>query len=80
MTELYVLEWSKQQNCLHIQPAYRTAETNLRAFMLDNALNDYHVLVVGTREECDRVANRLRHKIISRDRPKAEIPSVSFAH
>lgn len=73
MDELYVLEWSREQNCLHIQPATRTAEMNLRAFVLDQPTTDYQVLVVGTRSECDQVARRLQQVIVSRDRQKQRL-------
>ena len=79
MHETYVLEWSKAQNCLHVQPAARLAETNLVAFMKNRGLNDYHVLIVGSREECERCAERLRHRLIEREQVNA--PDVfSFAN
>lgn len=73
MDELYVLEWSREQNCLHIQPAIRTAEMNLRAFILDKPENDYQVLVVGTRSQCDQAAARLQHMIVARDSQKQRL-------
>ncbi len=64
---LFVLEWSKQQNCLHIQPAMRTLKEHLKCFFKDEKPNDYHVLVIGTRAECEEVASRVRKTIVARD-------------
>ncbi len=65
--QLFVLEWSKKQNCLHIQPADRMMTANLSAFFDDRQLNDYQVIVVGSKDLCEGSAHVLRSKIAERD-------------
>lgn len=78
MDDLYVLEWSRGQNCFHIQRAFITAKNNLAAFLHDKPLNDYHVLMFGSFDECHKAADRLRHKIIQRDMAKSN-KAIPFA-
>ena len=43
-----VLLWSKQQNCFHIEPMSQLLMKNLRAFVNEKSLNDYHLIGTGT--------------------------------
>lgn len=68
---LYVLEWSKRQNCLHVQPLDKTLADNTVRFMIDRPANDYVPIYVGTSDEVHERAEQLRHKIIERTRSAA---------
>ena len=63
---LYVLEWSGRQNAFHIHKAKSCIESNLNA-LLSDIRTDYVVLMIGSREDCDRVANVYRKRLIERE-------------
>jgi len=73
MTTTKALLWSKQQNCFHIEPMDRLLRTNLRAFVNDSALSDYHLIASGTDEEVRQIADRLRPEINKRDKARIQI-------
>ncbi len=71
-SETYVLEWSKQQNSFRTSGQQICMDRNLSAFH-GNQASDYIVLMIGTKEQCDRVANNTRHKLQNREnRPTAK--------
>ena len=63
--ELWTLEWSAKQNAFHIQPIVRTLASNQERF-LDNKPGDYLVLMVGSKETCQDMADNQRQKLESR--------------
>jgi hypothetical protein len=58
--ELYVLEWSQKTSNFHIQAARHLMSRNRAAYRDNTPLNDYHVIHIGTRGECEGVANSCR--------------------
>ena len=71
MEDLWVLEWSKKQNCFHVQRAEWLCTKNFNYFLQDEALNDYHVIFVGSREEVDKIADKHRAILFERDNEQA---------
>ena len=67
LKDLVVLEWSRKQNAFHIQPARYAVESNLNA-LLDNDANDYIPIMIGSREDCDKVASIYRGRLIEREK------------
>lgn len=67
-----VLLWSKQQNCFHIEPMSQLLMKNLRAFVNEKSLNDYHLIGTGTDEEVRQMADRLRPSLTRRDEQRAQ--------
>ena len=65
MSDLWTLEWSKSQNAFHMQEASSTEEKNLNNLLNDQG-HDYIVICVGSREKCDKQADRFRHYLQSR--------------
>lgn len=63
--DTYVLEWSQRQSGFHIQPLGEAVKGNRRAFM-QNRPCDYIVLHIGTKDECDSMADTLRPVVIKR--------------
>jgi precorrin-6B methylase 2 len=63
----YALLWSKAQNCLHIETVVDLAHKNAKALAANQTLNDYHPIFIGSREDCDRLAERCRETLIKRD-------------
>lgn len=61
--ELCVLEWSQKQSQFHIQAARHMLKRHREAYREDEALNDYHVLHIGSRTECEQVANACRNTL-----------------
>jgi hypothetical protein len=58
--EIYVLEWSQKTSNFHIQAARHLMSRNRIAYRDNTPLNDYHVIHIGTRGECEGVANSCR--------------------
>jgi hypothetical protein len=58
--EIYVLEWSRSQLQFHVQRLADLITWNRSAYRDDRALNDYHILHMGTRSECEDVAQSCR--------------------
>lgn len=56
---MHVLLWSQSQCALHIEPLMDMLTKNRRACAADHCM-DYVPLTIGTREECDAAASRLR--------------------
>jgi hypothetical protein len=67
MKEIWVLEWSKEQNYFHVDRAEWMCTENFNYFLQDRKLNDYHVIFVGTREEVDKMADKHRSMLFERD-------------
>ena len=66
--QLWVLEWSQSQNALHIQPLEKTLAFNRRLYANDTkCINDYRVLHVGSRDECEAMANSCRQTLRARE-------------
>ena len=55
----HVLLWSQSQCALHIEPLMDMLTKNRTACAADHSM-DYVPLTIGTREECDAAASRLR--------------------
>lgn len=63
----YVLEWSKKQNSLIIQPIEQAFARNQECF-LANVECDYTLLMVGTHDVVMRMAEHHRDKLKERDK------------
>lgn len=61
--DLYVLEWSQKTSNFHIQAARHMMYRNRIAYRDNTPLNDYHVIHIGTRGECEGVANSCRNTL-----------------
>jgi hypothetical protein len=68
MTKQYVLEWSKKSNGFHIQPLDVTLANNQKRFMADNS-HDWMVLMVGSNEACQAMADNNRERLYARIKP-----------
>jgi len=66
MQQQYVLEWSKSAGCFHVAELQTTLHNNLKAFVNNKALKDYHILLIGTYDEVTEAADRLRGDLLSR--------------
>lgn len=67
---LWVLEWSQRQNAFHTQPLDKTLSFNRRLYAEDkNCMNDYRVIHVGAKDECEAMAQACRQTL--RDRAPA---------
>jgi hypothetical protein len=62
----YVLEWSKKQNCFHIQPIEITLANNQKCF-IKNTTSDYLVIMVGSHNAVCDMADSWRHRLIERE-------------
>lgn len=65
--EIWVLLWSKRQNCFHIEPAGELCRKNVNKMHSDGEINDYHPIHIGSREGCDRAADFNRGLLAERD-------------
>ena len=64
-TNQYVLEWSKGQNCFHIQRLTDALASNQKRF-IDNKSHDWLVLMVGEKEACHAMADNHRPRLYER--------------
>ena len=65
---LWALEWSQSQNAFHIQPLDKTLAFNRRLYVEGKrCLNDYRVIHVGMRAECEAMANSCRQTLRARE-------------
>ncbi|OZI20517.1 hypothetical protein CAL26_23775 [Bordetella genomosp. 9] len=71
--ELWTLEWSQRQGFFHVEPLRTAVKKNLESFARDRR-TDYIPLHIGTQEECDAVAARLRPALLARDATLATMP------
>lgn len=69
MPEQFALLWSKKSNGFHVEPVSRTVESGMR-FFLNNHVNDYLVIAVGSEEEVGDRADELRSVLIEREEVK----------
>lgn len=69
-TERWVLLWSMNQNCLHVEPEAVTLRKNRERFASGQP-GDYVTMFVGDRAEIDAAADALRATIVARDRQRA---------
>ena len=67
MIDHHVLLWSHKQNAFHIETLSSLTKKNVEAFALNRPLNDYHPVYTGTREECDKIADKVRPRLVSRE-------------
>ena len=72
-TGLYVVEWSKQQNALHVQTMDKATKDALNRFLANETTSgDYVVVYVGDEEKAHFVANQLRPYLASREAARLE--------
>lgn len=64
----YVLEWSKKCNGFHIQPLETTLAKNQERFLDDNS-HDWMVIMVGTSDACQAMADNHRARLYARIKP-----------
>ncbi len=65
-SETYVIEWSKKLNAFRTSRQQNCLDRNLSAFH-GNQPRDYMPIMIGTKDQCDRVANNTRHKLQNRE-------------
>lgn len=66
--DLWVLEWSQRQNMFHVQPLSKTLSFNRSLYAHNRPTsNDYRVLLVGTRADCQATADAARHTLHERE-------------
>ena len=66
-SELYALLWSRRQEYLHIEAAFDTVCSGLEMLNRDNDnTSDYIVIYLGTRDDCDLMADRCRPQVVRR--------------
>lgn len=63
--EKFVLEWSKKNNSFHIQELSNSLAMNQRNLISDWA-TDYIILMVGTKEVCQQMADNWRERLEAR--------------
>ncbi len=66
MIDAYVLEWSQKTNNFHIQPLSSKLAQNQGAFILNKQITDYIVLMVGTLDVVQTMAENSRYKLAHR--------------
>lgn len=71
MIDHHVLLWSRKQNAFHIETLSSLTKKNVEAFALNRPLNDYHPIYMGTREECDKIADKARPRLVFREAANA---------
>lgn len=65
---LWVLEWSQRQNAFHIQRLDKTLSFNRNLYAENkNCMNDYRVIHVGQKAECEAMADACRHTLRDRE-------------
>jgi len=72
---MYCLEWSKKQNCFHVQNLVESLAKNQESFMADTS-HDYIVLMVGTFKVCTEMADRHREVLIERSAARPEKDAI----
>lgn len=73
--ELWVLEWSKHSNNFHIQTLARSLAWAQMCF-LENKQNLWSVLMVGTQEAVQAMADNSRSKLRERSIPKTMADAI----
>ena len=65
--DIWVVEWSKNQNALHKHQLTLALEKNLSAFIGDVQM-DYIQLYQGSKEQCEALIIQVRQRLIDRDK------------
>ena len=65
--DTWVLLWSQSQNALHLERQNDMLSSNCRAYVANRRM-DYVPLQVGTREECEVIAAKVRGTLADRER------------
>ena len=66
-SDLWVLEWSQKSNGFHVQSMDAMLSKNRQAYRDDHRpINNWLVIHVGTKNECQAVADAARQTIVSR--------------
>lgn len=66
--ELWVLEWHHESNRVHIQPVSRMVGMNRTRFAIDApAAGRYAPIFIGTREQVEIEADKIRPILIKRE-------------
>ena len=70
---VWLLEWSKSQQAVHIQPLRCAIDRAAARFMEgEGPPNDYEAIFAGTREECDAMSHKVHRVIDARAKRKEE--------
>jgi len=62
----YSLCWSRRQHQFHVEPLRTLLQRNRLAYSADAALNDYHPIFIGSRQECEQAAHAARGTLEAR--------------
>lgn len=65
--DTWVLLWSQSQNALHLERQNDMLRSNCRAYVANRRM-DYVPLQVGTREECEGIAAKVRGTLAEREK------------
>ena len=60
----WVLEWSKKTKNFHAQPL-SFALASAQKSMINNDGNDYKIIMVGTKDVCEEMADNHRHRLVA---------------
>jgi hypothetical protein len=67
-SELWALEWSHRANVFHVQRLDEALSFNRRLYQENTATtNDYRILLMGTKDECENAAEGSRHTLQERE-------------
>lgn len=66
MSEDYSLCWSHKRHQFHIDPLRVLLQRNRQAYSADVELNDYHLIFIGSRQECEQAAHAARGTLQAR--------------
>lgn len=66
MPEQFALCWSKRLHEFRTEPLKAMLQRNLRAYTCNSELGDHHLIVIGTRAECEQAAALARPTLEAR--------------
>lgn len=67
-SETHVLEWSQRSNTFHVQPLERTLAFNRKLYGKNQpTINDWRILLVGSKDDCLAAAEASRGTLQSRE-------------
>ena len=68
--ELWILEWHRESNSIHIQPLTKATSNNLSRFHQDEKPGGRVPICVGSRAEVDAQASDIRPTLLARQAAK----------
>ena len=62
LKELFVVSWSKSQNCFHIEKFDSMLDANSKIFMKDATVDYIPLAIAGTHEEAFEISKLIKEK------------------